>query len=228
MSTAKKILLSVSIVVLILAGFYLKFRFYNPQYKHDIAAMAAKELKQNDDVRDGDLIFQTSLSPQNKVIQAATHSPYSHCGLIYKSNNEYFVYEAVQPIKLTPLEAWIEKGKNEHFVIKRLKDAQLILTPATLAKLHEVAGKYQGKNYDIYLGWSDDNFYSSELIWKIYKEATGIEIGKLQQLRDFDLTDAFVKSKMKERYGNNIPLDEPVISPASIFNSELLTTVKSE
>lgn len=32
---------------------------------------------------------------------------------------------------------------------------------------------------------------------------------------------------MKERYGNNIPFNEPVISPAAIFNSELLVTVKS-
>jgi hypothetical protein len=36
-----------------------------------------------------------------------------------------------------------------------------------------------------------------------------------------------VKKKMKERYGNKIPLNEIVISPASIFNSELLVTVKS-
>jgi hypothetical protein len=32
---------------------------------------------------------------------------------------------------------------------------------------------------------------------------------------------------MKERYGDKLPLDEVVISPAAIFNSELLTTVKS-
>jgi hypothetical protein len=32
---------------------------------------------------------------------------------------------------------------------------------------------------------------------------------------------------MKERYGDNIPSEEIVISPASIFDSELLMTVKS-
>jgi hypothetical protein len=41
------------------------------------------------------------------------------------------------------------------------------------------------------------------------------------------LTSDAVKKKMKERYGNEIPLNEIVISPASIFNSELLITVKS-
>ena len=54
-----------------------------------------------------------------------------------------------------------------------------------------------------------------------------IEIGKLQKLSDFDLSNEAVKNKMKERYGNKIPLDEIVISPAAIFDSELLVMVKS-
>lgn len=32
---------------------------------------------------------------------------------------------------------------------------------------------------------------------------------------------------MKERYVNKIPLNETVISPAAVFDSELLITVKS-
>ena len=62
----------------------------------------------------------------------------------------------------------------------------------------------------------------------MYKEATGLEIGKLEKLKDFDLTDKIVKSKITERYGNNIPMNEPVISPESMFNSELLNTVYSQ
>jgi hypothetical protein len=37
-----------------------------------------------------------------------------------------------------------------------------------------------------------------------------------------------VKQKLKERYGDNIPMDQIVISPAAIFNSELLMMVKSD
>jgi hypothetical protein len=54
-----------------------------------------------------------------------------------------------------------------------------------------------------------------------------IFIGKLEKLSDFDLTNEAVRKKMKERYGDKIPSDEIVISPASIFDSELLTTVKT-
>lgn len=176
---------------------------------------------------DGDLIFQTSTSSQSKAIQAATRSKYSHCGLIYKEGNEYYVYEAVQPVKRTPLASWIARGQGGKYVIKRLKNAGQLLTPAVLAKMKQVRDQFKGKDYDGTFEWTDEKIYCSELIWKIYKRAAGIEIGKLQRLRDFDLTSEAVKKKMKERYGSKIPTDEPVISPAAIFNSELLVTVKA-
>jgi hypothetical protein len=37
-----------------------------------------------------------------------------------------------------------------------------------------------------------------------------------------------VQAKMKERYGNHIPLDEQVISPAAMFNSDKLITVQEK
>jgi len=83
----------------------------------------------------------------------------------------------------------------------------------------------EGKNYDLYFEWSDDRIYCSELIWKIYKEGTGLEIGKLEELADFDLSNPAVKAKLKERYGNTIPKHEKVISPAAMFDSELLYIV---
>jgi len=83
----------------------------------------------------------------------------------------------------------------------------------------------KGKRYDLTFEWSDEKIFCSELIWKIYQRAAGIEIGKLEKLGDFDLTSEVVKTKMKERYGDKIPMNETVISPAAIFESELLETV---
>jgi uncharacterized protein YycO len=93
--------------------------------------------------------------------------------------------------------------------------------------MKEVGEAFSGKNYDLAFEWSDDKIYCSELIWKVYQRATGIEIGKLQKLSEFDLTNEIVKKKMKERYGDKIPMNEIVISPSSIFDSELLITVKA-
>jgi hypothetical protein len=175
----------------------------------------------------GDIIFQTSESNLSRAIELATHSEFSHCGIIFKKGEDCYVLEAVQPIKRTPLEKWIARGKRGHYVIKRLKNSDAVLTPEITEKMLKIGNSFEGKNYDIYFGWSDDLIYCSELVWKIYQRAVGIEIGKLDKLRNFDLTNEIVKYELHERYGNNIPLDELVISPEDIFDSELLTTIKT-
>lgn len=176
--------------------------------------------------REGDLIFQTSQSSQSKVIQLATKSAYSHCGVIFSENGQWYVLEAVQPVKRTPLKEWIKRGSNGHYVVKRLKNADEVLTPEVIADMKKEGAAMTGKNYDLAFEWSDDRIYCSELAWKIYNRSTGLEIGKLQKLHEFDLSNDLVKAKLKERYGDKIPLDETVISPASIYNSELLTEVR--
>lgn len=212
--------------LLIFGGLYAKRKFYDPKHRLENAKTEVKKLSDNDEIKNGDLIFQTSLSGQSKAIQLATNSKYSHCGIVYNDNGQLYVFEAIQPVKTTPLDKWIARGENGHFVIKRLKNADQVLTAKTLEKMKSEGDKFKGKNYDLTFEWSDDKIYCSELIWKIYQRATGIEIGKLGKLSDFDLTNEAVEKKMKERYGNNIPMDEKVISPAAIFDSELLITVK--
>jgi cell wall-associated NlpC family hydrolase len=178
-------------------------------------------------LRDGDLIFHTSRSAQSRAIQLATHSPWSHCGIMYKNGANWQVFEAVQPVKLTPLADWVARGQGGHFVTKRLRDADAALTPAALARLKEAGKPMLGHNYDLYFGWSDDRVYCSELIWKVYERGLGRRLGRLQQLRDFDLSNPAVRTKLHERYGNRLPLTETVISPVSIFRSPELVTVLS-
>lgn len=176
-----------------------------------------------DNLEDGDIIFQESLSSQSQAIQNATNSRYSHCGIIFKRGGEFFVYEAIQPVTYTKLDKWIKRGKDSHYVVKRLKDNAKL--KECRDKMLAEAKKHMGKNYDLTFEWSDKRIYCSELIWKIYKRGAGLEVGKLEKLKDFDLSDPAVKKKIKERYGENIPLDEVVISPESIYDSRLLYTV---
>ncbi|MFM7764841.1 MAG: YiiX/YebB-like N1pC/P60 family cysteine hydrolase, partial [Sphingomonadales bacterium] len=96
-------------------------------------------------IKDGDVIFQTSQSSQSKAIQLATKSKYSHCGIVYKDGNEFYVYEAVQPVKSTPLNKWIARGESGKYIVKRLKNADDILTPAVLKKMKQEGEKFKGK-----------------------------------------------------------------------------------
>ena len=224
----KKTVIILGILGVTILGFlFFKRKFYDPKHRFENSKVEVEQLASEGEIKNGDLIFQTSLSRQSKAIQLATKSKYSHCGIIYKDGNNFFVFEAVQPVKLTSLDKWIARGEDGKYVMKRLKNADKILTSSVLKKMKLIGDRFRGKNYDLTFEWSDDKIYCSELIWKIYKRATGIEIGKLEKLSDFDLTNQLVKKTMKERYGNKIPTEEIVISPEAIFQSELLKTVKS-
>jgi hypothetical protein len=175
--------------------------------------------------RNGDIVFQTSRSSQSLAIQLATKSPYSHMGIVYLRDGEPFVFEAVQPVKLTPLRTWIERGDRKHFVAKRLREADSRLTPETLQKMRAAGEQLSGKDYDLYFEWSDDRIYCSELVWKVFERGAGIRLGAQETIADFDLSHPAVQAKVKERYGDQVPLDEVVVSPVAIFNATDLMTV---
>ena len=176
-------------------------------------------------LQNGDIIFHVSRSAQSLAIQRASNSKYSHMGLIVYQGKAPFVFEAVKTVRLTPLAQWIARGEGGHYVVKRLRDAETRLTPAALKKLRAAALQYAGRPYDLTFEWSDKRIYCSELVWKAYDQALGIQIGALQKLREFKLDDPIVRAKMQERYGNRIPLQESVISPAAMFESALLRVV---
>nr|WP_174564989.1 YiiX family permuted papain-like enzyme [Gilliamella apis] len=172
---------------------------------------------------DGDVIFQSSQSNQSKAIEQATNSPYSHVGIIFIKNGKPYVFEAASKVIYTPLDKWINRGKNKTYVIKRLKNHSL--SQQEITSLKQVAHKFENKPYDIWFGWDDKYIYCSELVWKIYNRALKLKIGQLQTIKDFNLSSPAVKQKLKQRYGDKIPYQETVISPVAIFNSPLLITV---
>lgn len=175
-------------------------------------------------VRDGDVIFHASRSAQSLAIQRATGSRYSHMGLILHRDGRPYVFEAVEPVRYTPLAQWIARGQDRRYVVKRLR------TPpdaAQVARLRAQAERLRGRHYDLGFGWSDQRIYCSELVYKVYERAMDVRIGRLQRLREFELDDPAVRAKLRERYGDRVPLDEPVISPAAMFDSPLLVAVAS-
>jgi hypothetical protein len=71
--------------------------------------------------RDGDIIFQTSRSSQSVAIQRATHSPYSHMGIVFFRHGQPYVLEASATVRYTPLDKWIAHGFDGRSVVKRLR-----------------------------------------------------------------------------------------------------------
>jgi len=191
------------------------FCFAAPVFAKDVADL----------VRDGDLIFNISGSRQSRAIQLATHSRYTHVGIIFIIDGKPLVLEAVQPVGLYSFLNWTGKNNDRHFVVKRLKERERLLDRNAIQKMKQIGLRFRGRNYDGAFSWSDERLYCSELVWKIYKRSIGIELGRLKKIKQFDLTSREMQSQLKRRYGNHIPYEEPVISPGDMFDSEKLITV---
>lgn len=190
-----------------------------------LLSFTGKKPGSNFKFQDGDIILQTSESRQCEAVRIATDSKFSHCGIVFNKNNEWYVLEAVQPVKITPLKSWIRQGKEGKYLVRRLKDNSVIKNKEVHSKMIAYGEKQLDKGYDLYFEWSDNKMYCSELVWKIYKEGAGIEICTLRKLKSFKLKNPTVKAILKERYGNKIPYSEKVVAPSQLAETEKLITV---
>ncbi|MDL2307703.1 hypothetical protein LJC48_06760 [Desulfovibrio sp. OttesenSCG-928-C06] len=175
-------------------------------------------------VREGDVIFQITTSPQSKAIQMATGSRYTHCGIVLKKDGELQVFEAIRTVGWAPLQEWIKRGVNRHYVLMRLRDTAP-LTPAALAAMRKDTQTFNGLGYDIFFQWDDAEIYCSELVWKLYKRNANLELGPLRTFRDYNLNHGEVQRIARERFGKDIPLDSQVTAPSDIMDSDLLEVV---
>lgn len=213
LTMASVLMVGISLVALNIG---IKKRLAKPMVTTAVAA---------DTLKDGDMIFQTNVEGQGLAIQLATKSVYTHVGIIFKLEGQWMVYEAVQPVKKTPLQQFIAEGDSGHYVVKRLVQSDSLLTMDKIATMKTYLNAQLNKPYDPYFNWDDKAIYCSELVWKCYRKA-GIELSQLNALKTYDLKHAVVKAIMKERYGNAIPYDEKVVSPGDIFNSGKLFEVQ--
>ena len=172
--------------------------------------------------RDGDLIFQHSVSVQSTAVQLATSSYYSHCGIIFYLNGEPYVFEAIEPVGVRTLEDWINSGENQNYAVYRLKNRSLNATE--LSTMKSYLKNQLDKHYDLGFNWSDKEMYCSELVFKAYQQI-GITLCPTQALGSFRLDHPKVKRILTQRYGNNIPYDEPMVSPGQLSDSKLLYKV---
>ncbi|ECC1561084.1 hypothetical protein FNI18_13840 [Salmonella enterica subsp. salamae] len=86
----------------------------------------------------GDIIFQVSRASQSRAIQLATHSDYSHTGIVVMRNSEPYVFEAIGPVAYTPLQKWIAQGKDGRYIVRRVRGG---LSSPQQQKLKERYGK---------------------------------------------------------------------------------------
>ena len=184
----KKIVLCIAAIILLFLGF-----------KYCSGQTTVEKLKE------GDLIFHTSKSEQSPLIQYATTSVLSHCGIIIEKSDGLYVLEATGKLKLTPLQEFIDRGKGKQWWAKRVIDDPIKVKYKDLL----------GRRYDTSFKPDNNLYYCSELIHHIYKNQFGIELCKYKKVSSYNLTG--LKDKLKQR---GISLDQKVVAPIDIYNSK--------
>lgn len=184
-----------------------------------LAFAGCDKIPQDYDIQKGDILFQSL--PKNPLviaIEGATGSPYSHCGLVVERSGEWFVLEAIGPVKETPLAEWIDQGRGDTFWAYRMTESLQSSLPEILFN----ARKHAGKDYDILYQFDNEEIYCSELIFNAVQEATGVELGTIEMLGDLNWKPYEQTIIAIQGY---VPLDREMITPVSLSRAPELFLV---
>ncbi len=162
------------------------------------------------DYKEGDIVFQISKSQQSPLIQYATGSLWSHCGIIVMKNGEPYVLEASNVVKLTPLTSWVNKGRLTWHLQYRVFDKPIKINYQ----------KYLGIPYDSQFSLNNKKYYCSELVWMIYKEQFGIELCSPKPLSSYN---TFGLSKIMKKRG--IKSTSLFVAPSDLLESKYLKEI---
>ncbi len=168
-----------------------------------IGAITAFNLKTLE-VKEGDVIFQISQSAQSKYIAAATKSVYTHCGIIVFKDEQPYVLEASNVVKLTPLEEWIEKGMFNH-----CKVFSVFEEPVKIRY-----GKYLNKKYDLAFSFDNDKYYCSELVYDIYLNQFDTKLAEPKQIKEYVISG--MDEIMAKRH---MSIEQYAVAPSDILRN---------
>ena len=171
--------------------------------------------------REGDVVFQSL--PRGDLVDAIegiTGSPFSHCGVVMKNaDDRWVVHEAIGVVRETPLYLWIVRGRGARIDAWRWNG----IDDSNTGRLRAALGRHLGKDYDYRYAPGDEEIYCSELVFKAYRDACGIELGAWEKLGDLNWRpfEAFIR----EVEGGPLPLERPMITPVGVTRSALLEKV---
>jgi hypothetical protein len=184
-----------------------------------IAGCASSRPKYNPQL--GDVLFQSMRASRlGEMIEGATHSDFSHCGIVVQRGGEWKVLEAVGPVRETPLKQWIHQGKRDRFAAYRFKPEHQSKVPAVIA----AALTMMGRPYDIQYELDDEKIYCSELIYKAYRKVTGKPLGELQTLGELNWKPYV--NEIEQITGGELPLKREMITPLALAEAEELSLIK--
>jgi hypothetical protein len=145
-----------------------------------------------------------------------------HCGLVVKDDGKWCVLEALGSVKLTPLKSWAIRGRDAQFEVYRVNG----LTNEKAKEVIAAAYKYIGRKYDSKYKLDNDDIYCSELVYLGYKDAIGVNLGKLERLGD--LNWAPYQQSIMHYEGGPVPMDRLMVTPYSMTQDKQLKLIRGK
>lgn len=177
-------------------------------------------------ISEGDIIFISIDSFLYRQVAKGTGSWTSHVGFIVRENNQWYVMESAVPtVTRCPLRKFLARTTDNEVSIMRVKGG---LSQPEVEKLKKVATPRMGKFYHLGFKFDSKRQFCSKFVYLTFKEALGLEIGKVQTL------EALLEENPQASvnfwrcwYFGMIPWQRKTITPASQLVDPQLTTVLS-
>lgn len=187
-------------------------------------------------LENGDLIFQEAcIGDADNTIKEVTSSIddylFTHVGIVYIDNRDsVYVLEATRPeVKLTPIQEYlcpkIGSDCSPKSVVGRLTADYQSRIPKAL----EIGLTLLGKGYDDGFILDNDEYYCSELVYEILKEANdgvpvfSLNIMTFKSQETGEITQGWIE--YFDKYKLPIPEGELGINPGSMSKSNAITIV---
>lgn len=185
----------------------------------------------------GDIVFQTDRTSQTLAIMFATHSLYTHVGVVKMMKGAPHVVEAVGPVRVVPLDKWARSGIGNRISVGRVEG----LTSAQGLAVVKAAERYLGRPYDFFFLSDDRAIYCSELVYKAYADGMGLSVGKEQKVGELYVDNFAVRNIIRKRWMNYPPcrglkgfedcyaeiMSQPLVSPVALSDDAKVKRIYS-
>lgn len=213
----------------------------------DDVVLSQKPLNDFSQLKSGDILFIRSNSgARADSIEEITEAPLTHCGILIKQGGSTIVYEGAghagtyKDVKTWQRDESTRKGEPPpvplHSIYVRRYTGSL---EGKLDALGKRAKELHDTPYDNAFAWNNrepgsgkEYIYCSELIWKAFHDAVGVDLGGPHPLKDYLAGGPTKKAKaeaaFKKYLGEHYNSEEKVISPTDVFKSDKLVGVTDE
>lgn len=172
---------------------------------------------------EGDVLFQSL--PRDgwlvDAIEGITGSEWSHCGILVKREGRWYVAEAIDTVSYTPLHWWLLRGRGSRIMAYRNTHVGEI----DKFKIQQAVDQFVGKEYDLRYAPDDTEIYCSELVYKVFDRAMGLQVGVWQKLRELNWRP--YEDFIREMDDGDLPLDQVMVTPLALTRSRDMKLVFS-